>query len=527
MKLRADIVQAYRDIHSWVGILCGLFLFVAFYAGSISMFEQPLQNWLTPATPLPSPVNIENTPELLQKALAEYPEAGRHYILVINPDRAQPARLMWPQDPTHRGHGPQDFMLAALSPDGKLVTAARRPSEIPFFIDQLHEQVGLPLPHTMARYFMGCVALAYFLALVSGIIAFLPALKKMLFAVRLNTGARKVWLDLHNLLGFFSLPFHCVIALTAAVFAFHEPVFTVQEKLFQSMQGVGQSAAHGHKAPENSKTRTEVAVVGKEMPLAPALLLATVQQQAPGFVADTLEYTAQRGKGKSGLVLRVAGHDARYPMRGATNGFAMVDPASGKILSTDYLPGHQSRGLAVLTAFFALHFGSYGGLPVRWGYYCLGVGGAFLFYTGNRLWILARIRREHSATTLSRQTRGTWVLSCLMTGCITGCMAGIALLFICAPFLPLGGTYGQASALYYAAFVLCMALAFSLGERLREPVLFCLAGLVNVAVAPVLLVSALFTGSVTLTGLCTAAITLLLGTFLLYSVKRSGCRIAV
>lgn len=180
MKIRPDIVQVYRDIHSWVGILCGLFLFVAFYAGSITMFEKPLQNWLTPASSLPPPVKIENTPELLQKALAEYPEAGRHYILVVNPDRAQPARLMWPQDPTHRGHGPQDFVLAALSPDGQLVTAARRPSEIPFFIDLLHEQVGLPLPHTMARYFMGCVALAYFLALVSGIIAFLPALKKML-----------------------------------------------------------------------------------------------------------------------------------------------------------------------------------------------------------------------------------------------------------------------------------------------------------------------------------------------------------
>lgn len=527
MKIRPDIVQVYRDIHSWVGILCGLFLFVAFYAGSISMFEQPLQNWLTPDTALPPPAKMEEAQTLVQKALAEYPEAGRHYNIVISPDHDQRVRLMWPKDPTHRGHGPQDLVFAGLSANGELVSTTRRPSEIPFFIDQLHEQVGLPLPHATARYVMGCVALAYFLALVSGIVAFLPALKKMLFAVRLDTGARKVWLDLHNLLGFFSLPFHCVIALTAAVFAFHEPVFTIQEKLFHSSAVIGQNVAHGHKAPDKSRAHNDESLAGRESLMSPSGLLAVLQQQAPGFVVDTLEYTAQHGKGKSSLALRVSGHDERYPMRGATNGFAMVDPASGKILSADYLPGHQPAGLAVLTAFFALHFGSYGGLPVRWGYYCLGVVGAFLFYTGNRLWILARLRREHSKGALPRQTRGTWILSCLMTGCIAGCMAGVALLFICAPFLPLGGSYGQATALYYGTFVLCMGLAFSLGERFREPVLFCLAGLLNVSVAPALLVSALLAKGVTWPSLCVAVIALALGVFLLWSVRHSRCRIAV
>ena len=527
MKMRPDIVQVYRDVHSWVGILGGLFLFVAFYAGSISMFEQPLQNWLTPETALPQPVKMEDAPKLIQKALMAHPEAVRHYNIAINPDHDQLVRLMWPQDPAHRGHGPQDFVFAGLSPSGELVSTTRRPSEIPFFIDQLHEQIGLPLPHAVARYVMGCVALAYFLALVSGVVAFLPALKKMLFAVRLDTGARKVWLDLHNLLGFFSLPFHCVIALTATVFAFHEPVFMVQGKLFHSGAGMGQNLTHEHKSPDNSRTRGKVSLAGEEILMPPSDLLLALQQQAPGFVVETLEYTAQHGKGKSGPALRVSGHDARYPMRGATGGFAMVDPVSGKILSSDYLPGHQPAGLAVLTAFFALHFGSYGGLPVRWGYYCLGAGGAFLFYTGNRLWILGRLRREQSNAALSRQTRGTWILSCLMTGCITGCMTGIALLFICAPFLPLGGSYGQATGLYYCAFVLCMGLAFSLGERLREPVLFCLAGLVNVSVAPVLLVSAMAAKDVTWPSLCVAMIALALGVFLLWSVRQSRCRIAV
>lgn len=525
MKIRSDIVQVYREVHSWVGILCGLFLFVAFYAGSISMFEAPLQNWLTPAPSLPAPVSLEDTPDLLQKAFSAVPDARSHYTIVLKPDHAHPARLMWPQDPTHRGHGPQDFVLAALSSNGELVTVTRRPSEIPFFIDQLHEQVGLPLPHFAARYVMGCVATVYFLALVSGVIAFLPALKKMLFAVRLDTGARKVWLDLHNLLGFFSLPFHCVIALTAVVFAFHDPIYTVQSKLFAQEQakGHGPSRMHGQfGGGEKSGGHQPLPDMADQLP--PTALLAALQQQAPGFVADTLEYTMQRGKGKGQTTLRISGHDDRYPMRGATNGFAVVDSASGKVQSADYLPGHQSAGFAAFTAFFALHFGSYGGLPVRWGYYCLGLGGAFMFYAGNRLWILARLRREHANGPLGQQTRGTWFLSCLTSGCIAGCMTGIALLFICGPFLPSGGYYSVATAIYYAAFLLCVGLAFVLGERVREPLLFSVAGFANIAVAPAVIFG-LPSGQGQLPALCVAAIVCLLGFFLLWSVRRSACKI--
>lgn len=36
--MRTDIVKTYKDVHSWVGIIAGLALFIAFYAGAITMF---------------------------------------------------------------------------------------------------------------------------------------------------------------------------------------------------------------------------------------------------------------------------------------------------------------------------------------------------------------------------------------------------------------------------------------------------------------------------------------------------------
>lgn len=476
MKIRSDIVAVYREVHSWAGILAGLFLFIAFYAGAISMFEQPIQAWLTPPAGLPAPVPLDRTPELMEKTFAAFPEARAHYTVVLAPDATQAGRLIWPKGGGGHGHGPAVSVAAALAPDGSVVTVTQAPSEAAHFIDELHQKIGLPLPHDVAMPIMGVVALVYAVALVSGVIAFLPALTRTLFAVRLEGGKARAWLDLHNLFGFFSLPFHIVMAVTSVVFAFHEQIFAVQGHLFHQdrVQHVARMA-HGPEAG----TPHPVA------PLAPAELVAALARQAPGFVPDTLDYAMRpMGPGGRKLTLRVAGHDARFGLRGPVSGFAGLDPYTGRVISADYLPGRQSNGFAIVTAFFSLHFGSYGGAPVRFGYLVLGFGGAFLFYTGNRLWIMAR-RRSERRTGIVTDTRGTWILSRLTLGCTTGCMIGVAVVLAVAALSSGGLSYAVLSWVYYAVFLACVLGAFCLTARLGAPVLLLGTAAANLILAMV------------------------------------------
>jgi hypothetical protein len=51
---------------------------------------------------------------------------------------------------------------------------------------------------------------------------------------------------------------------------------------------------------------------------------------------------------------RVLGTDPRYALRGSTFGIAAVDPYDGRLLQTDYLPGHQPAYAALVSNFFAL-----------------------------------------------------------------------------------------------------------------------------------------------------------------------------
>ena len=53
--MRSDVVRLYKVVHTWTGITAGMFLFIAFYAGSITVFAEPLARWVDPPLQSASP----------------------------------------------------------------------------------------------------------------------------------------------------------------------------------------------------------------------------------------------------------------------------------------------------------------------------------------------------------------------------------------------------------------------------------------------------------------------------------------
>src|SRR5690606_5906710 len=120
--------------------------------------------------------------------------------------------------------------MATLDAHGTAHVAETQPSAVGAFIDVLHRVVGLPVDNDPNRWVMGVIASLYALALVSGVIVLLPSLVKDLFALRVGKNLKRMWLDAHNVVGIVSLPFHIIMALSAAVFAFHDGIYFVQDK---------------------------------------------------------------------------------------------------------------------------------------------------------------------------------------------------------------------------------------------------------------------------------------------------------
>ena len=455
--MRADYIRIYKAVHTWTGIVAGMALFIAFYAGALTVFKEPLRRWSTQPSALVQPVPIDAVQPLIVQTLAATPAAARGVTLQLEGGQAIP-RLEWqvrnPKAGDHDESAGRHYS-AVLAADGSVQVSERPPSRLVEFIDVLHRVVGLPVDSDPNRWIMGVISALYFLALVSGVIVLLPSLVKDFFALRVGKNLKRMWLDAHNVVGIVSLPFHIVMALSAVVFAYHDQIFALQDKVVHQGQW-SQAFARGQGKPGDAPLRNPA-----EM-LAPSRLVQIVKDAAPGFEPAGLQYAQVTGPKP---MVRVWGKNPAAVSPRALGGFAALDPYTGKLLSTDYLSGAQSTPNLLISSFFALHMASFGGAMVPWLYLLLGLAGAWLFYSGNLLWVETRRKAQRRGGDLPVQRRDTALMASATVGVCIGCVAGISLTLAAAKWLPgrVEGIAGWHVGIYYSVFFASIVWAFARG----------------------------------------------------------------
>jgi uncharacterized iron-regulated membrane protein len=488
--MRADYIRIYKSVHTWTGILAGMALFIAFYAGALTVFKEPLARWASPQSPVPH-VSLEAAPDLIAKAIAARPEVAKGFNIYLQDAEDVPARMGWEvRDPKADDHDESSVRhhIAYLDADGGVQMEPSTPSGLTSFIDVLHRVVGLPVDSDPNRWIMGVVAGLYAVALVSGVIVLLPSLVKDFFALRTGKNLKRMWLDAHNVVGIVSLPFHIVMALSSVVFAYHDGIYDLQDKLMYGgkLESVFQRPGGAEAA---AATRDPAAM------LTPVELVARTRELAPGFEPVGLQYQQVAGPR---AVVRIWGKDASAVSPRARGGFVAMDPYSGKVLNSDYLPGKQDTPNLWISSFFALHMASFGGVAVQWLYFLLGLAGAWLFYSGNLLWIETRRKRADRKTgEIPAQRLDTRLMASATVGVCLGCVCGISLMMVASKWL--NGRVGDLNAwlqgLYYLAFFACLGWAFLRGGARAGVHLPWLAAVLTLAIPVTSLVGALFPGT--------------------------------
>ena len=443
--MRADVIRTYKTVHTWTGIVTGMFLFVAFYAGAVSVFKPVLTGWGAAPAAMAALTPVEQADALVAKLQAERPDIAKHFILHLGDGPEVPARVTL-------GDGRDEAVVtgADLTSTGELVVATRARAELGQFVDELHQTAGLPVDVELGAMAMGVVSAVYVAALISGLIIILPSFVRDLLALRLGDNLKRLWMDAHNLAGVVSLPFHLVIALTAVVFGLHDELY-----------GVLDLAVYDGGVAQVFQAESPFAKIPRDLSPAPLLpaaeLLERLAGVAPNFQPFAMEY---RNVGTAAASVMIWGYDEHFLMR--TRGFAVLSAVSGAVVNADYLPGSQSAYGATISAFFALHFASFGGLSVKWSYFVLGLAGAFLFYSGNLLWIESRRRREKRNGGPVTQSRAARWMAAATVGVCLGCVVGLSATLAVGRWLPgaVADPVGWWWGIYYAAFLACVAWAF-------------------------------------------------------------------
>ncbi|MGD9544278.1 MAG: enterochelin esterase [Methylocystis sp.] len=464
--MRSDVVRLYKVVHTWTGITTGMFLFIAFYAGSITVFAEPLARWV--ATPAPVRLTpLAQSDELIARTLAARPDAAKEFTLHLGMTEDLWARLTWRK--TRDDKAPWS---ADLSPKGDLQLSRSDRSSLADFVDNIHRTAGIPGAKDIGETIMGVVSAVYAVALVSGLIIVLPSLVKDLFAFRIGPNLKRMWLDAHNVVGVVSLPFHIVIALTAVVFCLHEQLY---DALDHVVYDGGLKSVIGASNPFTAIKKDD-----GPAPMQPVdALLERVKATSPSFVPVEMRY---RSAGSRGASVQVWGYDTRYMTRG--KGFAVLSPVTGEIANTDYLPGKEGTWTGVVATFFALHFATFGGDIVRACYFLLGLAGAFLFYSGNLLWIESRRRTERRNGGPVDQKTSTRMLSSATVGVCLGAICAISISIVAAKWA--NGRVANIDAwhngVYYSVFLASVLWSFIRGGARASVELLWLAALATAAI---------------------------------------------
>lgn len=395
--MKADRLRRFIDLHAWAGMVSGLLLFVAFFAGAINVFHHELHHWQDrPA----ENATVLDADTFLERLTERFPQAAERLYFQPGNDPA----AMWKQDGEWQTARASHFG----GDDGYL---SRPGSELADFINELHYQLAIPGGAgllNIGMILMGLVAVLYGVALFSGLVIHWPKLGRELLALKHQGNLRRYWKNLHNLIGVVSLPFHLIMAITGAAMG----LFTVVALLLGAL-------VFGPQLQEVISKKTDVwpAMTTSGEPVTMALMadyLSAAEHEVPGLQVAWVEV---RGFGDSDGWLDVAGTVPGYLGHHA---HVVLDPTLKPLRVIS--PAQRDLNNASLSVVYALHFGDYGGLAVKLMYFLLGLLGCLLFVSGNILWCERRSDR-------AGPSRASALLLRLALGVCVGVVAGVAVSF--------------------------------------------------------------------------------------------------
>ncbi len=232
---------------------------------------------------------------------------------------------------------------------------------------KLHVDLFAGLPGTL---FLGVVGLAVVASLVSGIVVYGPFMRRLPFgAVRRERSRRTRWLDLHNLFGIATVAWVLVVSATGVVNTLARPILS-----YWQMTELAEMTAAFRDLPPLADNGSPQRAVDAALAREPSLELSFMAFPGNPF-AGPHHYTA---------FLR-----GREPLTSRLLKPVLVAAETGEVTDSRSLPWYA---VALLVS-EPLHFGDYGGMPLKilWG--VLDLLTIFVTVSGLYLW-LARGRRR-------------------------------------------------------------------------------------------------------------------------------------
>jgi uncharacterized iron-regulated membrane protein len=444
--------NVYFNTHTISGIIICSILYVIFFAGSFSFFKDDITAWQKNDSNLSHNTAVSRDFNYLIDSLSKkHKLKGRDFDFTLQRHSSSVYVSMSDSHDTtvkkqkahgkpdgkrkgggrgRRGNGDNAFFTYDFSKKAEAdYTNSYTMGEFLYrlhFLAQVNQafpfRIGVPIGYLLA----GIVSFIFLFALITGLLLHWDKLVSNFFTFRPWNKWKSVWTDLHTVLGVIGFPYQLVFAITGIILIFNSFLIVPYTKLFYKGNeekiykdlgfGVKSDFKYTYKrlndsvdinslvtATQNKWQRSEISLVA----------IRNYGDENMHVVIQGKPNTTAQMNGVGELIYRVSDHKI----------IAEKAPLSA--------PGYL-RTLSGLI--YHLHFGDYGGRPLRVMYFVLGIMGCIVINSGVMIWLVARDKKSipERKRKFNFWTANIYIASSLSMLPVTG-LTMISLLFINKP----------------------------------------------------------------------------------------------
>ncbi|MDU8545334.1 PepSY-associated TM helix domain-containing protein [Pseudomonas syringae group sp. J248-6] len=362
--MKSQTVRRWSIVHTWSSLICTLFLLMLAVTGLPLIFHHEIDHLLGDAPQyqeMPA-----DTPHLNLEQLARAAEAHRpgEVMQYFGWDDEDPNGVMAITAATADTEPNSSHTFALDARTGEALEMPSANGGFMMVMLRLHVDMYANLPGKLLLAFMG---LLFVVAIVSGTVLYAPFMRKLEFGqVRVNKSRRTRWLDLHNLIGVVTLTWALVVGVTGVISA-------CADLLIASWR--------------NDALATMIAPYKDAPPLtqrAPATrLLEIAESAAPGMQADFIAFPGTRFSSEHHYAVFLKGN-THLTAHLATP--VLIDAQTLQVTAVVERPWYMDA----LGMSQPLHFGDYGGMPMKILWAVLDVLTIIVLGSGVYLWWVRR-----------------------------------------------------------------------------------------------------------------------------------------
>lgn len=347
--------------HKWSSLICTIFLLLLCLTGLPLVFHEEIEHFDKKEDAHTAMSDEKASLDLILKnGLEKQPKKVTRFIFW---DDEEPEAVYLSLSDSLMA-SPDNFTILQMNArTGQLAEQLKVDEGFMYIMLRLHTDLFAGIP---GKLFMGLMGILFVIAIISGVVLYGPIMKKYSFGmIRNDRSSRLKWLDMHNLLGIVALVWTFVVGFTGVINTLSDVILG----LWQQGQLAEMTAPYRDEKPLNSDSLYSLDAAAKTViTAAPNMKLALVAM--PGTAFTSKHHYAFFMRGNTPLTSRLL-----MP--------ALIDAKTGKLTDMRSMPWY------VNTLFLSepLHFGDYGGLPLKIIWALLDIVTIIILITGLYLWI--------------------------------------------------------------------------------------------------------------------------------------------